>query len=452
MTAPPPSVVAPTRRRRLLLAALVVVLLGGAAGAGAWVWHRNAQPALTPPEPDLEGVDPAVAAVLDRERQAVLQSPRAPSAWGRFGEALMLYNYRSEAVICFAEAERLAPHEPRWPYFQGYLLHIDNPSQAVSKLRRAVELSGDLDALRLRLAETLLAQGHLDEAEEGFLQLQARDSTNPRVQLGLGRLALQRQRPRDALPFLQRATPDPRTARGATIALAEAYQRLGDEEAAARERRRLESLPSDPPWPDKFLDEVQRFSTGKRARLMQADQLFKQRRIADALSQYDKVVRDYPDSHEAWTSLGQALYQVRDYANAERALQKAVDLAPGFAEARNYLGLAQVRQGELTEAAASFRKAIDLKPDFALAYANLGSCCLQQKDTAGAREAFRSAVRCMPNYAGARIELALLLHQEHQDAEALEQARAALQLNPDDERARKLVAELSAKDAHSPKR
>jgi tetratricopeptide (TPR) repeat protein len=447
-TNPPVEGAAPSvwRRRRVLWLALLLLGLGMTAGVGIWAWYRPRVTVLQPPKPDLDGVDPAVAAIIEKERQGVLQAPRSAAAWGRFGEVLEVFNYRKDAIVCFAEAERLDPREPRWPYHQGVLLVFDNAEEAIVPLRRAAALCGDEpDTVRLRLSETLLAQGHLNEAEDGLRQLAQRDPHNPRVHLALGRLAMQRQQGKDALAHLQRAAADRRTARGATIALAELHQRQGDEEAAAEARTRLERLPPDPPWPDPFLAEIQRFNAGKRVRLMQADQLFKRGRAGEAVAMYDGVVKDYPDSSEAWFALGQALYRVRDFASAERTMQKTVELAPGFAEAHNYLGLARLEQGKLELAAASFRKATELKPDFALAYSNLGRCLLRQKDSSGALTAFRAAVRCKPSYAAAYTELAELLHQNHQDAEALKQVRQALQLNPGDDRARQLLGTLDPK-------
>jgi tetratricopeptide (TPR) repeat protein len=427
----------------LLLAAVILAAAGGTAG---WLWHRQTTAPPAPPVVDLEGADPAVAAAIDRDRQTVLQAPRSAAAWGQFGRILMVFYFRDEAIACFAQAERLDPGEPRWPYYQAVLLLLDNNEEAIARLRRALELCGDEpDIVRLRLSEALLTAGRLDEAEEGFRRLLARDARNPRALLGLGRAALQRQQLSEALTYLERAAADPRTARSAAIALAEVQQRRGDEKAAAALRQRLERLPPDPRWPDPYVAEAQRLHVGKRVRIMQANQLFKQGRANEALELYDQLVSDYPDSEETWFALGQALYRLRNYPSATRALQKTVELSPGFAEGHNYLGLAYMGQGELAQAAAAFHKAIDLKPDFALAYANLGNCRLQQNDSKAALEAFRTAVRCMPNYSSARTELALLLHQSHQDAEALEQARAALQLNPEDERARKLVDQLQVK-------
>jgi tetratricopeptide (TPR) repeat protein len=421
----------------------MILLVGGSAAALTWkLWPRTPQP----PTPDLEGIDPAVAAVITKERQAVLAAPRDASAWGRLGEVLELYNYRKDALVCLAQAERLDPRQPRWPYHQGFLLLWDNAEEALPYLRRAVDLSGDdAGAMRLRLSETLLAQGHLDEAEESFRRMLQREPIHPRGHLGLGRLAMQREQWKEALPHLQQAAADSRTARSATLALAQLYEQLDDESAAAQARARLEKLPDDPTWPDPFVDELQRFNTGKRSRLKQADQLFKNGRAAEAIALYSQVVQEYPNSDEGWASLGQALYRAGDFARAERALQKTVALTPEFAEGHNYLGLARMSQGKLADAVSSFRRATQLKPDFALAYTNLGRCLIQQKDIPAAIDALRAAVRYMPNYTAAHVTLAELLHQTHQDAEALTEVRQALQLNPEDERAKQLREKLETK-------
>jgi tetratricopeptide (TPR) repeat protein len=451
MSAAPPNVPVTTRRPRfrrrwVLGTVLLLAILIGAVGVGYWMWYRQT-PVVPPPSPDLDGVDPAVVAVIEKEREGVRQAPRSAAAWGRLGEILTVFNYRSEAIFALAQAENLDPRDPRWPYLQGWLLLRDDGEAAIPHLRRAVELgSGDSTLPQLRLDEALLAQGHLEEAESGFKQLLQRDPLNAGVHLGLGRLAVQRQRWRDALPHLRQAAADRHTARAATIALAEVYQRLGEEEAATKCRQQLERLPPDQPWPDKFLADLDRFnSAGKRARLMEADRLFKQGQIPEALDRYAQVVQEYPDSREARVALGQALYRIRNYASAERVLKEAVELAPGFAEAHNYLGLSQREQGKLDAAAASFRKATELKPDFALAYSNLGRCLLAQKDRAGAIQEFRAAVRCKPDYTAAYTELAELLHQSGQDAEALEQVHQALQLDPNDDRAKQLLKTLSDK-------
>lgn len=425
--------------RRRSLGAVALLLALGAAG-GVWWRQADRTPIRTPPTLDLHDVDPAVAVAIEKERLQVLRTPRSASAWGKLAALLTAFNYRGEAMICFAEAERLDPSDVRWPYHRGVLLFLDDPNDAIPCLRRAVERGGDAEAPRLRLSEALLSLDRLDEAEEAFRLCRAQD--HPRVRLGLGRIALQRERWDEARTHLEAAAKDRSSARAAALALAELHQRRGDDKTAADYRRRVELLPPDPAWSDPFVEEIQRFDLGRRIRLMRADGLFQRGHAAEAIARLHELVQDYPSSREAWFALGQCLHAVGDYPRAEVAMRKVVELDPGYAEAHNYLGAALLRQKRLEDAAVSLRKAIELKPDFALAYGNLGRCLLRQNDVFAAVSAFRSAVSCKPEYALAHTELAEALHQIHRDGEALEQARQALQLNAGDERAKQLRQKL----------
>jgi tetratricopeptide (TPR) repeat protein len=439
------------RRRSFWL--VLLLSLAAFGGTGGWLWHRYRSPPPAPPTLDLDDVDPAVAVAINKRRQQVLDNPRSAPAWGKLGEVLTAFHYWKEGIVCFAQAEQLDPNEPRWPYHQGVLqLLLYNPNDAIPRLRRAVELCGNSNlAARLRLSEGLLSLGRLEEAEEGFRFLLERDPTNARVQLGLGRLALQRRQWQQAQSHLETAASDRHSAREAAIALAELHQRRGDGDAAEKWRGRAERLPPDTPWPDPFIEEILQLQAGKRFRLDEAEQLLQHGRVAEAITQLYELVKDYPDFTKAWFSLGRALLKAGDSPAAERVMGKVVELAPRYAEAHNDLGVARLRQGKWKEAAAAFNTAIDLKPDFALAYVNLGHSLLPQKDQKGALSAFRSAVHYRPNDPAVHIELAELLHQTHQETEALEQVRQALQLNPADAQAKQLLKKLREKRSSSPR-
>ena len=64
-----------------------------------------------------------------------------------------------------AKAERLAPKEPRWPYFRGLALVLQKPQEGIQLLERAASRFGELNArweracTELSLAEALLASG-----------------------------------------------------------------------------------------------------------------------------------------------------------------------------------------------------------------------------------------------------------------------------------------------------
>ena len=147
-------------------AVLATVLL--VTGIGISVYWLRSSPASPPPLVDLTETDPAVAAVVKAARERVLAAPRSGQAWGHLGKVLLANEYYREAQICLARAEQLDPRNPRWPYFQAGINPANNP-QAIAKLRRTIELCGDEPLTpQLRLAETLLAEGQVEEASKLF--------------------------------------------------------------------------------------------------------------------------------------------------------------------------------------------------------------------------------------------------------------------------------------------
>jgi tetratricopeptide (TPR) repeat protein len=448
-------------RRRVLLA---TALCGGVALAvGLGTYLRR--PAPAPPSPvtqeelpeppviDPAGVDPAVTRAVAEARTAVSQSPRSADAWGRLGMILLAHDFRTEANACLTRAERLAPGEPRWPYFQGVALAFDDPEAATPKLRRAAELAGGAaEAPRLQLAEVLMAQGQLEEAASEFRDVLRQHPDHARAHLGLGRLAYERGDLRESLAHLRRSAGDTRTRKGSHVLLAEVYQRLGDAEAVRRELREVGSLPDDPAWPDPLYEEVTRLRTGKQASLARADQLIRQGRHEEAVAALEQALRDYPGTDWAWLMLGRAYLGKNDLPAAEQVLRKAVQAAPELVEAHFYLGVALNLQQDRRAATACFRQATALKPGFALAHYNLGQCLREQGDQAGAIEAFRTALACKPDYVPAHVNLGELLAQKGQTAEALVHLRHAVQLDPADSRARRLLEQAQNRTAaeHQP--
>ena len=159
----------------------------------------------------------AIVAAVKEARLRVREAPKSDAAWGRLGMILMIHDFRTQGNICLAQAERLNPREPRWPYYQalGALLHAE-PEAALPKLERTVALCGDeTDAPRVRLAELLLSQNRLEEAEKQLQHLLRINPRHPRAQLGMARLLSQRGDYRASLEPLALAQNDSRTRRAA---------------------------------------------------------------------------------------------------------------------------------------------------------------------------------------------------------------------------------------------
>jgi tetratricopeptide (TPR) repeat protein len=339
---------------------------------------------------------------------------------------------------CFAQAEKLDPRDPRWPYLQGTGLISDDPEVAVGHLQRAVALCGDTpDAPRLTLAEVCLLVGRLDEAESHFRQALAANPGGVRANLGLGRLALERGRPGDAVGPLEQAAAGPLAPRAARSLLAQARQQLGDAAAADREREQAQALPGDPPWPDPFQEEVLALMSGRQARLSRLQTLHRQGRSADALALARQLEQEYPDLY--WLVEARGRMGRGDLAGAETALRKAVELAPESVEAHFDLATVLAEQRNLSAATTAFRRVTELEPGYGPAFLRLGHCLLALGDRAAAVRAFEAAVRTMPQQPDARRDLAAALAQDGRPDEAAAQLRYALQLNPKDAKAREML-------------
>jgi tetratricopeptide (TPR) repeat protein len=192
----------------------------------------------------LVGADPAVIAAIESAQAAVRRVPQAADAWGRLGMVLAAHSFYPESIVCFAEAQRLDPGEPRWPYFQGAMLTLSDRDAALIPLRRAVGLCEPrILAPRLRLADVLLGQGQVHEADELYREVLAREPENPQAHLGLGRLAYQRNDWPGSLTHLDQAIQSPLTRKAAHTLLAEVHQRRGDRAAAERQQRLAGDLP-----------------------------------------------------------------------------------------------------------------------------------------------------------------------------------------------------------------
>jgi tetratricopeptide (TPR) repeat protein len=448
-------------RRRLLLAALLLGMAALAAGLGWHLWRRPT--AAEPPEIALAGADPAVVEAVEAARDRVRQEPYSIAAWGHLGRLLRATDFLPEAAACFAQAERLAPNDPRWPYLQGeaLLLHGD-PDAALPALRHAAELTDqqgeNLLAPRLRLAEALLAAGLYDEAEAPLRRAREAAPDHPCVNLDLALLAYARDDLEGSWDLLRRCRHSPFAQKKASAQLAAVEQRLGNAAAAARASRQAATLPRDLHWSDPWVMECLRLAPGKPGRFRYVEQLEAQKRYADAAQELRELLAagsDYP----AFVWLGKNLAQLGDLAGAEEALRAAVRLAPEGVQAHYVLAKilwSQAEQawqqgGDRTKALALYRAATDAarraiksKPDHALAHMLLGLCLERLGRRAEALTALRQAVEYGPDLADAHLHLGEVLAADGQAAAARPHLEQAVRLAPpEDQRPRAALARLA---------
>ena len=400
----------------------------------------------TPPPPPVvntTGFDPTIAAAIGKARQAVLSAPRSATARGRLGMVLLAHEVRAGASESFAQAAALAPREPRWPYFLGLAQLVDNPMAAATNLDRAVRLFPEREsAPRLRLADTLLSLGRLEEAEAQYRHVWRREPNSAPAGLGLGKVANARDRAAEALDFLTAATQHPSTRKAAHRLLLNVNQRLGRTNQAEQLARILAELPNDKPLPDPFQAEVEQLKTGEKAWIDQGDEWIKSGRVAEAAQLLERTVQTYPNSDRAMFFLGRARLRLGDAAGAEAILLRAVQLAPTSVEAQMQLGVTRLAQGRAKEARPCFRAAIQAKPNLGEAWFNLGLSLGGEINHAECLEALREAIRLKPNLIEAYLGLAVTLRADGQKQAAARELQRALELKPDEPLRRKLLDQL----------
>jgi tetratricopeptide (TPR) repeat protein len=432
------------RRRGRLRRVLGAAVAGLVLAAGGLLWVRFSRGGPVPPEVDLTGVDPGLAAAVQSAQQAVREAPTSAKAWGRLGMVLVVHEYRVPGSFCFEQAQRLEPREVRWPYFDALgCLSVGDHAGALPRLEQAVALCHDqVDGPRLRLGEVLLRLNRPDEAEPHFHRLLAANPDHARARLGLARIALQRGQPQTALLYLELPQRDRRTCKAACLLLAEVHQRLGNTAEAAAANHRAAELPDDLPWPDPLYKEITAVRVGRVLWIQDAHRLALEGQNREAIDLLRRVVRDYPDAADAWHLLGLVLLQEKQAQEAEQAFRRASELEPGSPQYVSYRGVALMLLGDLPAATVCFRKAVELQPDFAPALINLGKCLSAAGDRLGALDAYRAAVRSRPELFEARLALGTLLAEQKQYPEALVHARQAVKLDPPSRQAQDLVERI----------
>lgn len=155
--------------------------------------------------------------------------------------------------------------------------------------------------------------------------------------------------------------------------------------------------------------------------------LVRDRRIEQAMKEWQAALHIQPNFVEALYALGLGFLAVNNPAVATAHLQAALSLAPDWVQAYVALGQAHYESHEYDLARAAWLKALALNPDEVRAYANLGLLAVQEGNNLEAIDYARQAIALQPDLASAHFHLgvALLAQGEAQaSVDAFEHALA----------------------------
>jgi len=408
--------------------------------------------AAEPPEPRVEGTEPLVAERIREATGAVRSDPTA-AAWGRLGQIYDIHRIAEPALASYAEAERLAPDDWRWPYFSGIVLRESDRSGSVAAFERAARLEPSYAPLHVYLGLAFLAAEEFDRAAASFDAALAMDPTSANARIGLARVALARGDAALARDRLLEAARGASNEAAVHHHLAQAFQVLGDERRADRERRLAESaaVPLQvgglASFPDPVRDDVILAEGASLSWLIaNAQRLVARGQRDEAAATIERALAAAPESGTAllvggrvYAELGQA---ERAFALVERAIALAPEDAAGYVE----IGHLFVRAGQGARAIQAFEKALALDPRLPAVRSNLATLYFQSGRTAEGVELLRVARRELPADLDIQYNLAATLVMTGETIEAREVLTEALDIAPGHVPSRYLLGVAQATD------
>ena len=343
--------------------------------------------------PDLSSMEEWVQNEV-RERHATLQdlrskNPKASdvqiaSAYGSLGLVLMAAKQYEAAAASYLNANALAAHDMRWPYYLGQLrLITQDRSEAAEWFERVLELAPSDEAALVSLARLYFDQGRFREADRLFTHATVIESRSAAAWAGLGQTALADGDYRRAAESLERALEiDPGGGR-AHYPLAMAYRALGERDLAAAHLERRGS---------------------------------RQPRLSDPLM---LVYYEVLESAMILERRGNQALEDGDYQTAIDFFRRGIDLEPNNSSVRQRLAAALVMTGDRQGAVEQLEEALRHAPDFAEAHVGLAALLELDGQLPEAIDRYALAVKYEPRYVEARLGLALALHASRQLEEAL---------------------------------
>ncbi len=154
-----------------------------------------------------------------------------------------------------------------------------------------------------------------------------------------------------------------------------------------------------------------------------------QKRYADAIHCYGRVLAVAPEASEVHSNLGAVHQLLGESKRAAECFRRAIALKPDYVQAHCNLGVSLRKLGRLDEAIACQHRAIEIAPEYAKARYNLGNALKQACEVNAAIGAYRRAKAFDPGHAETRNNLATVLESQGHTAKALGEFARAMEMD-----------------------
>ncbi len=423
-------------KTRPLILLVVVVTVVGALVFGIWSWQRQAQRRATlasavPAVPDLSAWPEALREHIGSCSQRVRQGPDRIAALGELSGLYHANGFYAEAATCYTALEQLQPDNPRWLHRHASILAgFGEVDTAVALWKRVTHLAPDYAPARLRLADALLKNNHLEDAAAAYRAVLERAADNPYAELGLARCDFEAGNWAAARKRLEPLVTRTNYQLGYDL-IVTVYERMGD--TASADRIRGQKIASgayrDPP--DPWLDELTDQCYDAFRLSLVAGFLASSGQTAKAIHRLEQAIACSPHNHVLHFQLAGVYLNSRNYSKAREEFERCTQLAPDFPDGWWQLSDLCMTLGDRPAAEQALAKGLQHCPTSPGLHLMAAHRLGQAGKFEQAINEYRESIRLRPNEAGAYIELAGLLIKQNRLAEAREELLAALKAEPD---------------------
>jgi tetratricopeptide (TPR) repeat protein len=307
--------------------------------AMAWVWMLAIQASAQTPQPNLDGVDPPLAAQIT-EAQALIEDSREDgpaehaAAWGELGMLYQALEYVDEALESYRQAQRIQPFDGRWPYLIGMVLAEQGQTDdALLNFTASIALMpSQASAAWIRSARVLLDAGRAEQALLAVERALERDDASASAMAAKGEALLALGQPEAAIEALEAALQIEPRANRLRFPLGMAYRALGDTAAMERELERAGQVGVSPD--DPVGEYLERHARGSRIHALRARRAFRAGDHEAALGLFRRALEFDPDNAQLIANLGVTLAALGRIDEAIDSLQRSILLDPTQDSAR----------------------------------------------------------------------------------------------------------------------
>ncbi len=153
-------------------------------------------------------------------------------------------------------------------------------------------------------------------------------------------------------------------------------------------------------------------------------------RAAEALAEFDALLRRDPRHAEAWVQRSLVLILLSRNDEALFSAERAVKLMPGHPDAHSYRGSALLQLGRIDDALAAYDRVLTLAPKAPVAHYNRANALRKLGRWQAALDSLEQALRLQPAYPDALTVTGLVMQALGDFDGALASFDAALKINP----------------------